>query len=71
MKRALQSPQWRPVVPPHLGFGDVINDYCACHAIKPDVKSLCEAIIVAVDNGNLMIRVCVCVCVVIHILLCM
>lgn len=39
-------------MPPNLGFGDVISDYCACHALKPDVKSLCEAIIVAVDHGN-------------------
>ena len=52
LRKALQSPQWRPGVPPNLGFGDVINDYCACHALKPDVKSLCEAIIVAVDQGN-------------------
>ena len=39
-------------MPPDLGFGDVVNDYCACHALKPDVKALCEAIIVAVDHGN-------------------
>ena len=39
-------------MPSDLGFGDVVNDYCACHAVKPDVKALCEAIIVAVDHGN-------------------
>ena len=49
-------------MPPDLGFGDVVNDYCACHAVKPDVKALCEAIIVAVDHGNDVCFTSVCHC---------
>lgn len=52
LRRALQSPVWSVRVPPQLRFDSVVQDYCACHAIKPDSKLLCEAVIVAVDHGK-------------------
>ena len=41
-------------MPKNLTFPTVVADYCISHQIKPNVKALCNAIIVAVDHSKLL-----------------
>ena len=49
LKRALLCPYMQP---PGLTFANVVSDLCQCHQIKPNLKALSEAIILAVDYGK-------------------
>ena len=39
-------------MPPGKDFSSVVEDYCHCHRIKPNVDVLCEAVVMAVDHSE-------------------